>query len=238
MLAIDCGNTRLKWGVFAGQRLTDSGALPLARLDGLANLLPAPLPEVVVVSNVAGDAVAATLRNLLNDGDRQVIWVRGQREQCGVTSTYANVEQLGADRWAALIGARSLHHGPTLVIMAGTATTVDLLDAQGVFQGGLILPGLDLMRRSLARNAAQLDDLPGDFVELPRSTADAIASGCLAAQVGAVERMLCTAPATTHCIVSGGSGQPLFDRLEGPKRFEPHLVLTGLRCIAESTARR
>lgn len=238
MLAIDCGNTRLKWGVFAGGLLADAGALPLTKLDTLAEHLPVPIPEPVVVSNVAGQAVAAALRGTLGNWGSRIIWVQAQREQCGVSNGYSNPGQLGADRWAALIGARGLRQGPSLVVMAGTATTVDLLDEHGVFQGGLILPGLDLMRRSLARNAAQLEDLPGEFVELPSNTTDAIASGCLAAQLGAVERLLRTAPRDTQCIVSGGSGPLLFDRLDGAKRFEPHLVLFGLRCIADNAASR
>lgn len=238
MLAIDCGNTRLKWGVFVGEHLTDSGALPLAELGALPESLPNPLPRTIAVSNVAGEAAATALRKALEGRGRRILWVRAQREQCGVGNTYSKFEQLGADRWAALIGARSLRRGPSLVVMAGTATTVDFLDAGGVFQGGLILPGLDLMRRALARNAAQLEELTGEFVEQPRNTADAIASGCLTAQLGAIERVLRAAPADTHCLLSGGSGQPLFDRLEGAKRLEPHLVLIGLRCIADNTARR
>ncbi len=107
----------------------------------------------------------------------------------GVVNGYDNPAQLGADRWAALIGARGLHAGPALVVMAGTATTVDCLDAQGVFRGGLILPGLDLMRRSLARNTAGLPEACGGYRVLPTNTDDAIVSGCIAATVGAIERM-------------------------------------------------
>ncbi len=238
MLAIDCGNTRLKCGVFDGEQLTHSGALPLTALDTLPQRLPDPLPSAVVISNVAGETAAAALRRALAARGADTLWVSAQSEQCGVSNRYADPGRLGSDRWAALIGARSLRRGPTLVIMAGTATTVDLLDGDGIFQGGLILPGLDLMRRALAGNTAQLAVLPGDFVALPRSTADAIASGCLAAQLGAIERMRRMAPPDTHCLFSGGASGPLFDRIQEPKRLESHLVLLGLRRIAEETAGR
>ncbi len=102
---------------------------------------------------------------------------------------YENPERLGADRWAALIGARALHPHACVVVTAGTATTVDLLSAAGDFLGGLILPGVELMQQALARGTAQLPLADGRFALQPRRTVDAIRSGCLQAQAGAVERM-------------------------------------------------
>ncbi len=237
MLTIDCGNTRLKWGLFEGERLIESGSLALIELGMLARRLPHPLPQRVVVSNVAGERAAVEMRAALEGQGRLIRWVRAQQEQCGVRNAYTDPAQLGADRWAALIGARHLHRGPCLVVMAGTATTVDVLDGDGSFRGGLILPGFELMRQSLTRNTAQLKDQPGAYAELPRNTADAIASGCLAAQLGAVERMFRPMAALSDavCMVSGGAAQPLADRLDCPKRLEPHLVLHGLRCIGEAS---
>jgi type III pantothenate kinase len=152
-----------------------------------------------------------------------------------VRNAYERPEQLGADRWAALIGARSLHPGSTLVVMAGTATTVDLLDGQGLFRGGLILPGLDLMRRSLARNTAQLDLLPGEFRDTPTNTADAIFSGCLSAQAGAVERMFqhIAAEPDALCLLSGGAALHLLPLLRIPVRPVENLVLEGLARIGQ-----
>lgn len=233
LLAIDCGNTRLKWAVFAGETIAASGALALAQLGALADALPQPMPQRIVVANVAGQAAAVRIRAAIEGRGRLVRWVRGQREQCGVTSRYADPAQLGADRWAALIGARGLHPQACLVVMAGTATTVDVLDGEGVFQGGLILPGTELMRRSLTQNTAQLGPEAGEPVDLPRCTADAIAAGVFNAQIGAVERMFrhVHAQPGACCILSGGAGEPLHERLALPKRFEPNLVLLGLARI-------
>jgi type III pantothenate kinase len=231
MLTLDCGNTRLKWGLFDGGRLAESGALSLVELGSLAQRLPRPLPQRVVVSNVAGERAAVEIRAAVEGRGRLVRWVKSQRMQCGVTSLYADGE-LGADRWAALIGARHLQLGPCLVVMAGTATTVDVLDGDGVFQGGLILPGLALMRESLTRNTAQLREIEGAFAPLPRSTADAIASGCLAAQLGAIERMhRALGAADAPCVMSGGAAPTLIEHLRLPTRLEPHLVLHGLARI-------
>jgi len=236
MLTLDCGNTRLKWGLFEGERLLQDGALALVELGNLVRRLPQPLPQRVVVSNVAGERAAVEIRAAVEGHGRLIQWVKSQRAQCGVTSRYADAAQLGADRWAALIGARHLHPGPCLVVMAGTATTVDVLDGAGVFQGGVILPGLQLMRESLSRNTAQLKEEAGAFAPLPRSTADAIASGCLNAQIGAIERMhRALGVAAAPCVVSGGAAAALLPQLTLPTRAEPHLVLHGLARIGYSS---
>jgi type III pantothenate kinase len=155
--------------------------------------------------------------------------------QCGVRNLYEEPQRLGADRWAALIAARHLHPGAALVVCAGTATTADILDHEGTFQGGLILPGLDLMLQSLARNTAQLPLAVGRFAGLPRNTADAIVSGCLHAQAGAIERMFAQVASYPDaiCLVSGGAAPQLFDLLRIPKRQAANLVLEGLVRIGQ-----
>jgi type III pantothenate kinase len=236
ILTLDVGNTRVKWGLYESGRRRDAGALPLRDMDRLEACVPKK-PSCAVFANVAGVQAGAKLQALfqrLGIAHREVVSVG---EQCGVVNTYRVPAQLGADRWAALIGARALGVGTAVVVMAGTATTVDLLDANGVFQGGVILPGLDLMRTSLSQNTAQLGPEPGEFVDLPRSTTDAIASGCISAQLGVIERAF-RRVADEHdplCILSGGGAQPLFERLDLPKRLEPHLVLDGLARIGVAT---
>jgi type III pantothenate kinase len=234
ILAIDCGNTRLKWGVHDGAKWLAQGPLDYADLAGLGDLLrQQPRAERTVVANVAGPRVGEIVQAMLAALEIPVTWVRGRPGQCGVRNLYDNPEQLGADRWAALIGARRLHQGACLVVCAGTATTADVLDAEGTFQGGLILPGFDLMRLSLSRNTAQLPLADGKFAGLPRSTADAIVSGCLHAQAGAIERMFAQVAAYPDavCLVSGGAATQFFDLLRIPRTQVDNLVLEGLAQI-------
>ncbi|MEK6594529.1 MAG: type III pantothenate kinase, partial [Pseudomonadota bacterium] len=144
--------------------------------------------------------------------------------------------QLGADRWAALIGAWHRFHGPCLVVGAGTTVTVDALSGEGVFLGGLIIPGFELMRGSLARNTAQLKLQDGDFHYFPDNTANAIMSGAINALCGAVERMLGFMQETGEvmpCVVlSGGVAGLLADRLNARVEVVDNLVLEGLLSIA------
>jgi len=236
ILAIDVGNTRLKWGLHDGVAWCTQGALELGAITDLAAQLSqlSDHSECAVVANVAGVPIRDALAAQLEKMHIPVRWLRSQRSQCGVVNSYLDPAQLGVDRWAALIGARRLQHGPCLVVMAGTATTVDVLDADGVFQGGLILPGVELMRGALARNTAQLTLEAGVPQTLPRSTPDAIASGCLLAQAGAVERMFefFHGAKNAVCLVSGGAAPLLLEHLRIAARQVENLVLEGLIEVA------
>ncbi|HNH25152.1 MAG TPA: type III pantothenate kinase, partial [Accumulibacter sp.] len=188
-----------------------------------------PAKAQVVVCNVAGRAVAAQIESLLQSYGK-LAFLHASTESCGVRSNYDSPVQLGADRWAALIGARARRAAPTLVVCAGTATTVDLLSPDGVFQGGLILPGFNLMRSALASNTAQLPLAEGVFRSTPRNTLDAIFSGCLHAQLGAVERMFAVLADQPEalCLVTGGGAESLVRHLRIPCQRADHLILDGL----------
>jgi type III pantothenate kinase len=119
--------------------------------------------------------------------------------------------------------------------MAGTATTIDVLTADGCFRGGLILPGFDMMRRSLAAGTAGLPLAEGRYAAEPRCTADAIHSGCAHAQAGAVERMFraVAGEADAVCLLGGGAADQLEPLLEIPVQRVGHLVLEGVARIAD-----
>jgi type III pantothenate kinase len=188
-------------------------------------------------ANVAGPAVGGRVTAFLAARGLGAEWIRPQAEGFGVRNLYLEPGSLGADRWAALVGARALHGRAALVVTSGTATTADLLDGEGVFQGGVILPGLDLMRMSLARDTAQLPYADGGFQRLPRRTADAIATGCLHAQLGAIERMfrLVSGEEGALCLLNGGAAASLAPLLECPLRVVDNLVLEGLARIRSQT---
>jgi type III pantothenate kinase len=238
ILAVDCGNTRVKWGLhpLASPRITDKGiawikqgTTPLGAWRELAGSWDAlPTPERIVIANVAGPAAQAELSHLLERWKQPAIWVTAQSAACGVTNGYADPVQLGADRWAALIAAWARHPGTSLVVSAGTATTVDTLRADGVFEGGMILPGVELMKRALASYTAALPFAAGHYTEAPRDTADAIESGCLSAQAGAIERSHARLPQGAPCFLCGGAAGAIAARLNIPATVVDNLVLEGL----------
>lgn len=231
MIAIDAGNTRIKWGVHDGARWLEQGALPTGAVSRLAEVSAGwPGAERVVACNVAGEAVGATVEAALASRFGALHWLRSGAQCCGVRNGYEQPERLGADRWAALIGARAQTAHACLVVCVGTATTVDWLAADGEFRGGLILPGVDLMRASLARNTAQLPLAEGEFRCAPRNTMDAIVSGCLHAQIGAIERMYAqlSAEPGALCLLTGGAAPSLVPHLKIPFVLVESLILDGL----------
>jgi type III pantothenate kinase len=241
ILAVDCGNTRIKWGLHSGSvdaGWRQQGTLLLASIDKLnAEWASLPAPRAVVIANVAGAKARDALSAALERFAPEPVWVVARQSQCGVTNAYDDPAQLGADRWSALIGARQAHAGASLVVNAGTATTVDLLSASGLFRGGVILPGLELMKQSLAAGTAGLPLGRGEFTEEPRSTADAIETGCLLAQAGAIEQMYRRLEPGALCLLSGGAALRIAARLAIPVRVAENIVLDGLVRIAMCAAK-
>lgn len=199
-LAIDVGNTRLKWAQYAlpqpGAGLIAHGAVFLEQIDNLADTEWGKLapPASMLGSIVAGEAVKRRVEEQLEVWDIVPRWVVPSAHAAGVTNGYDHPNRLGTDRWVALIGARQrvLATGaarPALVVMVGTAVTVDALDATGRFVGGLILPGFGLMLRALEMGTAGLKAPTGEVRDFPTNTSDALMSGGADAMAGAIERM-------------------------------------------------
>jgi type III pantothenate kinase len=239
ILAIDAGNSRVKWGWHDGRAWSSLATVSLIEFAA-ANHDINPFaathenPERIVISNVAGEGAHQLIVNWTSVFDAEPFWLTGEAERCGVRSRYEQPGKLGSDRWAALIAARALHAGACLVVNAGTATTADLLSAEGEFLGGVILPGVDLMRFVLHEHTGRLPLEEGRFERLPRNTVDAIESGCRHAQAGAVERMYRLSGESAACLVSGGAGRELAALLGFPSRYVENLVLEGLARIAWS----
>src|SRR5688572_14701892 len=230
ILAIDAGNTRVKWGMHDGAKWVRQGALATVESERLRDELePA---DRIVIANVAGERVRQTLTAALSGAGAEPYWVVSMAEQCGVRSSYAEPARLGPDRWAALIAARHLREGACVVVNAGTTMTVDALSADGIFLGGFIVPGYALMREALAGNTAHLKLREGAFSFLPDNTGDAIASGALNALAGAVDRMcrymIDTGENEPAVVLSGGNAAALEPRLNARPQVVDNLVLEGL----------
>jgi type III pantothenate kinase len=240
ILAIDAGNSRIKWGVANERGWLQRGWIDTADAAGLADAFKAlPAPTRIVVSNVAGERARDGITQALAGYRAAPLWVSGRDQQCGVKSGYADPAQLGADRWAGLIAAWKLHgqHGQACVVVnAGTTLTVDALSGEGVFLGGIIVPGLDLMRQSLDSGTAQLKLQQGAFYYFPDNTADAIMSGAINALAGAIERMRGYMEESSQgaplVVLSGGAAALIQPRLNAEVVLVDNLVLEGLLEIA------
>lgn len=248
-LLIDIGNSRIKWRAIDtdGHPVGDHAALALDQLELLPDRWKTSRPDFALVSNVAGDRVGTLVDRVLRSikPDVRIEHVVPVIEAAGVTNGYRDVAQLGPDRWLSMIGAHASWPDRSLLICSfGTATTIDLLtiehDARAIFVGGMIMPGVDTMRRSLARDTARLALQPGKVVDFADNTDDAIASGIAGAQVGAINEALRHADSRCRttplaCIVAGGASVALLDRLksiDAVVHVVPDLVLQGLAVLA------
>ena len=255
-LAIDVGNTRLKWALYAaphpGAVLLEQGAVFLETIDELADRdwqkLAAPASMLGCV--VAGDAVRRRVEEQMELWDFDPHWVVPSAHEAGLTNGYDFPSRLGADRWVALAGARSrvlaaaksmaakdttakdMPPRPALVVMVGTAVTVDALDASGRFIGGLILPGFGLMLRALEQGTAGLKVPTGEVMDFPTNTSDALMSGGADAIAGAIERQARRLQARTGAepmlFMTGGAAVKLAPITDLPFETVETLIFEGL----------
>jgi len=247
-LLLDLGNTRLKAALgddAGGLRMLGQAA---HREQGAGKALEAVLDELAGetvdsawCANVAGDAagreLAAAVRLHAGVPTR---FVRAVPEACGVRCAYPEPAHLGADRWAALLGARALTGAACLVADAGSALTLDAMAAGGRHLGGWILPGHAMMLEALAGRtgdlgrlrAASAADPEGGF---PVDSGPAMEAGARLAALGAVraarEQLRAHAGGPARLLVTGGDADFLLTRFADAEHA-PALVLRGLARLA------
>jgi type III pantothenate kinase len=246
-LAIDVGNTRLKWALFEtphpSSRVLAQGAEFLDHIDRLADTawsgLPAPKHMLGCV--VASDAVKHRVEDQMEQWDISAQWVVSSAQEAGLSNGYDHPARLGPDRWVAMIGAwhRMLASGPTrpiVVVMVGTAVTVEAIDASGRFLGGYILPGHGIMLRALESGTAGLHVPTGEVRPFPTNTSDALTSGGTYAIAGAMERMV--QHVRDHCkqepwcVMAGGAGWKMAPSVITRFELVESLIFDGLLQIA------
>lgn len=244
ILVIDVGNSRMKWAMRGPGGWTARGAVANHDIGTLAvrdwQNLERPVRAVGV--NVAGEAARVRVEGQLARWRLSIDWLSATEAAGDVRNGYAVPSQLGADRWVSLIAARRRAVAANgalpracIVVNAGTAITIDALDAGGVFRGGLILPGIELMLRALADNTAALRISPGDFQHYPTNTRDALFSGAIAAASGAIEQMRRAlqghGPDVT-CYLAGGTAHVIAPHVAPPAELVENLVLEGVLVLA------
>ena len=243
-LAVDVGNTRLKWALFEspkpGAAVQAHGVEFLENIDKMADTAwsKLPRPDRMLGCAVAADTVRRRVEEQMEElWDVPAHWVVASAAEAGITNGYDHPTRLGADRWVAMIGAwhRMLACGPRrplVVVMVGTAVTVEAIDERGRFLGGFILPGHGIMLRALESGTAGLYVPTGDVREFPTNTSDALTSGGTYAIAGAVERMVqhvrrrCAAEPA--CFMTGGAGWKMAPHMSVQFELVDSMIFDGL----------
>jgi type III pantothenate kinase len=237
-LLIDLGNSRLKWtslplkSAAASEVFEHGGQLSrndLARLGDCEQR-----PESVVCAAVAGQSLVDALNDFcMKTWNLEVQYASSAARMRGLVNSYQDPGRLGVDRWLAMLAARNLIDGWFCLIDAGTAITVDLVDANGQHHGGWIVPGEQLMRRSLVENTGRISVEPAVMeAQWGVSTNEAVNLGAQAAVAGltaqAEHQAIKFASQRPQFVVTGGGGSRIIGFLDGPAMLVPDLVLDGL----------
>jgi type III pantothenate kinase len=246
ILVIDVGNTRLKWAWLTNTGLSDQQAI--VHRDAKPGIWTTALfesgqkPTRVLVSNVAGPAMAKTLTQLAQKKfGVKIELITAAQEFHGLTNGYLDPFLLGADRWLALIGAWTLARSALCVVDAGTAVKVDSVDANGQHLGGLIAPGIHMMREALMSKTSDIakaaeHSTPSLAGVLANNTIGAVSRGAVFALAGMADRAAETIEQNTGArpklFITGGDAGIITGSMRSRGEIVPDLVLQGLAVIA------
>jgi type III pantothenate kinase len=246
ILLIDIGNTRVKWALLRGVRLSRMRARAhdgdATVLESIVRRAPRTVSRVIAV-NVAGARFERALRRAARERmDVRPEIVRSTREAGGVRNGYRETWRLGADRWVGVIGARALARGRSAVVAnAGTALTLDAVSAGGRHLGGAIIPGPAAMIAALIMGTNGIGRRARGGTASRRrlyaaDTASALAAGAQFAAVAVIDRAVDEAAkelrAPPLLILTGGAAPDLKPHLRHKARLVPDLVLHGLAALA------
>lgn len=253
-LLIDQGSSRIKWIGAMWSARTDNWNLDVTTfgegdLDDFTTVLGSGQmqpPEEVLLSSVASDDGLAALERAIAEGSSaKTIRLQSAPHTCGISNGYRNPDQLGDDRWMAIVGGAS-HYGLPLVVMdLGTASTLDAVDQDGRHLGGLIFPGPATMSDSLetgtvmevgaAGLAGRPDSRPG---EAQTETRAAINRGIVTAQAGALHQFInwfrdklnSEQEKNLKVLITGGAANVILAMSDYQLTHDPLLVFKGMLC--------
>jgi type III pantothenate kinase len=251
LLAVDIGNTNIKFGLFRGDqlefvwriatrrdKLTDEYAVILKNLFSLRDL------HLDQVRACAISSVVPPLTGVFRELCRTYLQLEplllDANLDLGMKLLIDRPGELGADRIAHAVAAKARYGGPAIIIEFGTATVFDMVSSDGDYLGGAIAPGLVLSSQALASAAAKLVQV--EFTAPPsvigKNTVQAMQSGIVIGYAslveGMVRRLRAAMGARAVVIASGGMAKTIHEVLKGEDiidHLDQHLVLEGLRLI-------
>jgi type III pantothenate kinase len=228
-LLLDVGNSAIKWRLASASGLFSEGG----RADDVATLsamLEGRDWYRVAIASVAADSRDTTLAEVASAGRPvEVHYATADAELLGLRNRYPAPQSLGVDRWLAMLAA--WHHlgGPLCVVDAGTAITLDLIARDGMHQGGFILPGAELMHRSLGMSTGKIrvNSLTAPAVAPGEDTAACVSGGIWLAVKGLLGAAVDAYPEHRFVLTGGGAAGLL--TLTSGIEHQPDLVMEGLR---------
>ncbi len=239
ILFADVGNSRIKWALWDGAQYQQRGQAyhggawaECAAQQWRSLIAPRRVLAVSVAGITAQNALSAWIANAWGITAQ---FVSSSASACGVRNAYSEPQRLGADRWVALLAAHHLTPQNCYVVDCGTALTIDALAADGQHLGGVIIPGMRLMRESLYRETRQIPPETGEAQLLARSTSNGVWGGALyavAASIDGISERMIAAHGAGMRILTGGDAPTVLPYLQAAYRVEIDLLFKGLQVVA------
>ena len=245
-LLVDIGNSRIKWAQHNATGLSGHHAVFYDKSDVTTMLdtewKTLSAPSRILVSNVAGKKVADKLSHwTVKHWQVKPEFVKVMNTAYGVKNAYADISQLGIDRWLVVIATWHKYHSAACIVDCGTAITVDGLSNKGQHLGGMIIPGREIMQQALSQRTRGIPE-PGDIKVnsgFADNTAQGVIAGCRTAIVALIDRVVHEMQSKFNgkltCVITGGGTEDIINLLSDEFINEPHLVLQGLTLMAGET---
>lgn len=246
LFCIDIGNTHAHYGVVGSMGTLRQGSVRTRMIDHPIEGIAAPFAHLqtahgpfagIAFCTVVPRAAPLLCRVLEKSG--LPLFHLTHTAKLGLPITYPHPAEIGQDRLANAVGANTLFGSPAIVIDLGTAVTFDLVTTAGGYEGGIIAPGIDVMRSYLHERTAQLPllgEAPEIVSVIGRSTIEAMHIGTVLGFAGMIQALLDAVLAEfsqrgerpPHLLVTGGAAPAIADRLHPHPQDVPDLTLHGL----------
>ncbi len=255
LLVVDVGNTNITFGVYKGNKLITTLRMTtkLSRTSdefGIA-IIEMLKADGITKHDIEGTVIASVVPNImhaLTGSVKRYLEIRplsiGPGVRTGIKIITENPREIGADRIVDAVAAYEIYGGPVLVIDFGTATTYDLVTAQGEFAAGITAPGIRISAKALWEDTARLPEIeikkPASI--LAQETISSMQAGLVYGQIGQTEYIIDKVKKESgyhdlKVIATGGLGRIIADETDSITVYNNKLTLEGLRIIYEKNVK-
>ena len=233
-LLIDIGNTRIKWQHRDEKNIILSGSIFVENFMDI-DFSTIKSIDKIIIANVNRSIVLDKMREILNVFKCPIIEASTDSNEY-LINDYEDIKMLGVDRWMAALGAWKLYQRSLLIINAGTAITIDLIDLdqkdKAHFKGGMILPGIAISLGVLNNSTNLIDTEIGKNQYPSLNTKDAVTTGIMTSIQGAVNLVCRKLPSSLPILLTGGDANLIYEQSEDDWKsrikLEDDLIFEGL----------
>lgn len=256
ILTLDVGNTNMTGGVFDGEEIKATFRITtkIPRTSDEYGMMLCNLLQInsIPISDIEDVAVCSVVPDVMHSLENAIIkyfHVKPMLVEAGVKTGIRIVtphpQQIGADRIVDAVAAYEIYGGPVLVLDFGTATTYDLVDAEGAFRGGITAPGIRISAKALWEDAAKLPkiEIKKPDAVLGKDTISSMQSGLIFGQIGQTEYIIKRVKEevqleTMKVVATGGLGRIIANETDSIDVYDPNLTLKGIHLVYKKQNRR